>query len=85
MLMVLLQVTAYDMYVVVLLKTMWRCLNLLYDFNGQVNGDCKFCCCICVSIYTYISISIYIYYIYLSIYTQQLIVRVLGVFKRNLG
>ena len=83
MLIVLLQVTVYDMYVVVLLKTMWRRLNLLYDVNGQVDGDCKFCCCICVSIYTYIHT--YIYYIYLSIYTQQLIVRVLGVFKRNSG
>ena len=76
MLIVLLQVTVYDMYVVVLFKTMWRRLNLLYDVNGQVDGDCKFCCCICVSIYIYI---------YISIYTQQLIVRVLGVFKRNLG
>ena len=83
MLIVLLQVIVYDMYVVVLFKTMWRRLNLLYDVNGQVNGDCKFCCCICVSIY--IHTYIYIYYIYLSIYTQQLIVRVLGVFKRNLG
>ena len=82
MLIVLLQVTIYDMYVVVLFKIMWRRLNLLYDVNGQVNGDCKFCCCICVSIY--IHTYIYIYYIYLSIYTQQLIVRVLGVFKRNL-
>ena len=81
MLIVLLQVTVYDMYVVVLFKTMWRRLNLLYDVNGQVDGDCKFGCCICVSIY----IHIYIYYIYLSIYTQLLIVRVLGVFKRNLG
>ena len=76
MLIVLLQVTVYDMYVVVLFKTMWRRLNFLYDVNGQVDGDCKFCCCICVSIYIYI---------YISIYTQQLIVRVLGVFKRNLG
>ena len=50
-----------QMYVVVL---------LLYvetfdgdNVNGQVDGNCKFCCYICVSIYKYI------YYIYLSIYT----------------
>ena len=75
MLIVLLQVTVYDMYVVVPLKIMWRRLNLLYDVNGQVDGDCKFCCCICVSIYTYIYIytHTYIYYIYLSIYTLQAI------------
>ena len=45
-----LQVTIYDMYVVVL---------LLYvetfdgdNINSQVNEDCKFCCYIYVSIYT---------------------------------
>ena len=59
MLIVLLQVTVYDMYVVVLFKTMWRHLNLLYDVNGQVNGYCKFCYCICVSIYIYIFIYIH--------------------------
>ena len=56
-----LQVTIYDMYVVVLLVYMET-----FDgdnINGQVNEDCKFCCYICVSIYTYI------YNIYLSIYT----------------
>ena len=44
-----LQVTIYDMYVIVL---------LLYvetfdgdNINGQIDGDCKY---ICVSIYTYI-------------------------------
>ena len=67
MLIVLLQVKVYDMYVVVLFKTMWRRLNLLYDVNGQVNGDCKFCCCICVSTHTHTHTHIYI--IYLSIYT----------------
>ena len=47
-----LQVTIYDMYVIVL---------LLYvetfdgdNINGQIDGDCKFGCYICVSIYTYI-------------------------------
>ena len=61
MLIVLLQVIVYDIYVVIPLKIMWRRLNLLYDVNGQVDGDCKFYCCICVSIYTYIHIYIYIY------------------------
>ena len=75
MIIVLLQVIVYDIYVVIPLKIMWRRLNLLYDVNGQVDGDCKFCCCICVSIYTYIYIHThtYIYYIYLSIYTLQAI------------
>ena len=61
MLIVLLQVTVYDMYVVVLLKTMWRRLNFLYNVNDQVDRDCKFCCCICMSIYTYMCMYIYIY------------------------
>ena len=87
MLIVLLQVTVYDMYVVVLFKTMWRRLNLLYDVNGQVDGGCKFYCCICVSIYTYIYIYIYIYIHIIYLYTlcKQLIVRVLGVFKTKSG
>ena len=53
----ILQVTIYDMYVVVL---------LLYvktfdgdNVTGQVDGDCKFCYCICVSIYIYIYIYLY--------------------------
>ena len=89
MLIVLLQVTVYDMYVVVPLKIMWRRLNLLYDVNGQVDGDCKFYCCICVSIYTYIYIythtHTYIIFIYLYTLCKQLIVRVLGIFKTNSG
>ena len=60
MLIVLLQVIVYDMYIVVLLKIMWRHLNLLYNVNSQVNGDCKFSCCICVSIYTYMYVCMYI-------------------------
>ena len=57
-----LQVTIYDMYVVVL---------LLYvktfdgdNVTGQVDGDCKLCCYICVSTHTHT----HIYYIYLSTY-----------------
>ena len=65
MLIVLLQIIVYDMYVVVLLKTMWRHLNLLYDVNGQVDEDCKFYCCICVFIYIHTYIYIYILFIYL--------------------
>ena len=57
-----LQVTIYDMHVVVL---------LLYvktfdgdNVTGQVDGDCKLCYYICVSTHTHT----HIYYIYLSIY-----------------
>ena len=69
MLIVLLQVIVHDMYVVVLFKTMWRRLNLLYDVNGQVDGDCKFCCCICVSIYIHTYIYIYILYLFIYIHS----------------
>ena len=54
------------------------------NVNGQVDGDYKLCCYICVSIYTYIYIYIYIYlFIYLYTLCQQLVIRVLGVFKIN--
>ena len=61
---VVLQVTIYDMYEVVL---------LLYvetfdgdNVNGQVDGDCKFCCCMCV--YTHTHTHTHILYLFIYIY-----------------
>ena len=48
------------------------------NVNGQVDGDYKLCCYICVSIYIYIYLFIYLYTL-----CQQLVIRVLGVFKIN--
>ena len=74
-----LQVTIYDIYVVVL---------LLYvktfdgdNVTGQVDGDCKLCCYIYVSTHTHTHT--HIIFIYLYTFCQQLIVRVLSVFKTN--
>ena len=55
---------------------LWSPQKNFHNVNDQVDGDCKFCCYICVSIYIYI---------YTHTLCQQLIVRVLGVFKTNWG
>ena len=72
-----LQVTIYDMYVVVLLKTMWRRLMeimLMAKLMEIVSS---------IVVYVYLYIHIFIIFIYLYTLCQQLIVRVLGVFKTN--
>ena len=73
------QVIIYDMYEVVLLLYVEK-----FDgdnVNGQVYGDCKFCCyiyvCVCVCV------CVCILFIYLFTLCQQLIVRVLSVFIKN--
>ena len=62
-LIVLLQVTVYDIYVVVLLKTMWRRLMEIM-LMAKLMEIVSF-----VVVYVCVYIYIYIYYIYLSIYT----------------
>ena len=63
-----LQVTIYDMYLVLLLKTMWRCLMetmLMAKLMEIISYVVIYVC-----LYTYIYIYIFIYlFIYLSIYT----------------
>ena len=56
-----LQVTIYDIYVVVLLKTMWRRLMEIMLIAKLIE--------IVSSIVVYVYLYIHIYYIYLSIYT----------------
>ena len=71
-----LQVIIYDMYEVVLLLYVEK-----FDgdnVNGQVYGDCKFCCYIYV-----LCVCVCILFIYLFTLCQQLIVRVLSVFIKN--
>ena len=60
-LIVLLQVTVYDIYVVVLLKTMYRRLMEIMLMAKLME--------IVSSIVVYVYLYIHIYYIYLSIYT----------------
>ena len=72
-----LQVTIYDMYVVILLKTMCRRLieiMLMAKLMEIVSS---------IVVYVYLYIHIFIIFIYLYTLCQQLIVRVLGVFKTN--
>ena len=72
-----LQVTIYDIYVVVLLKTMWRRLMeimLMAKLMEIVSSIVVYVC-----LYTYI----YILFNYLYTHCQQSIVKVLGVFKTN--
>ena len=72
-----LQVTIYDIYVVVLLKTMWRRLMeimLMAKLMEIVSSIVVYVC-----LYTYI----YILFNYLYTHCQQSIVKVLGVFKIN--
>ena len=74
-----LQVTIYDMYVIVLLNTMWRRLieiMLMAKLMEIVSSVV-----VCVSIHTHTHT--YIIFIYLYILCQQLIVKVLSVFKIN--
>ena len=74
-----LQVTIYDMYVIVLLNTMWRHLMeimLMAKLMEIVSSVV-----VCVSIHTHTHT--YIIFIYLYILCQQLIVKVLSVFKTN--
>ena len=73
-----LQVTIYDIYVVVLLKTMWRRLIMIM-LMAKLMEVVSFVVLVYVCIYIYI----YILFIYLFTLCQQLIVRVLGVFKTN--
>ena len=76
-----LQVTIYDMYVIVLLNTMWRRLMeimLMAKLMEIVSSVV-----VCVSIHTHTHTHTYIIFIYLYILCQQLIVRVFGVFKTN--
>ena len=60
-----LQVTIYDMYVVVLLKTMWRRLMEIMLMAKLME--------IVSFVVVYVCVYIYIYYIYLSIYTLPVI------------
>ena len=76
-----LQITIYDMYVVVLLKIMWRRLMeimLMAKLMEIVSFVVVYMC-----LYIHIYIYIHIIFIYLYTLCQQLIVRVLGVFKTN--
>ena len=72
-----LQVTIYDMYVVILLKTMWRRLIMIMLIAKLMK--------IVSSVVVYLSLYIHIYIIFICLYTfcQKLTVRVLGVFKTN--
>ena len=72
-----LQVTIYDMNVVILLKAMCRCLieiMLMAKLMEIVSS---------IVVYVYLYIHIFIIFIYLYTLCQQLIVRVLSVFKTN--
>ena len=57
-----LQVTIYDMYLVLLLKTMWRCLMEIMLMTKLMEIISYVVVYVCLYIYIYI-------YIYLSIYT----------------
>ena len=64
-----LQVTIYDIYVVVLLKTMWRCLMeimLMAKLMEIVSSIVVYVC-----LYTYIYIYIYYLIIYIHIANNQ--------------
>ena len=78
-----LQVTIYDMYVIVLLNTMWRRLMeimLMAKLMEIVSSVV-----VCVSIHTHTHTHTYIIFIYLYTLCKQLIVSFLGIFKTNSG
>ena len=74
-----LQVTIYDIYVVVLLKTMWKRLMEIMLMAKLIEIVSSIVVYVCL--YTYIYI--YILFNYLYTHCQQSIVKVLGVFKTN--
>ena len=74
-----LQVTIYDIYVVVLLKTMWKRLMEIMLMAKLIEIVSSIVVYVCL--YTYIYI--YILFNYLYTHCQQSIVKVLGVFKIN--